>query len=275
MTSTSTTQYLDRGQGRIAFDVAGSGPLVIAVPGMGDMRSTYRHLAPALLEAGFRVATMDLRGHGDSDPTFRAYDDAAAASDILALAEHLGGPALLVGNSMGAGAATLAAAQNPAAINGLVLIGPFVRNTPIPAVIRIAFRVLMGGPWARLAWLAYYPTFSPGRKGDDYVAHRAAIGAALRRPGRRKAFSATTRTSHAPVEAVLDQVHTPVLVVMGTKDPDFPDPAAEAQLVADRLHGRAVLIPNAGHYPHAEFAELTTPVIVEFVRQTSTGQQGA
>ena len=44
--TTNTTQYLDRGEGRIAYDVTGSGPLVVAVPGMGDLRSTYRHLAP-------------------------------------------------------------------------------------------------------------------------------------------------------------------------------------------------------------------------------------
>ena len=75
MTTTSTTHYLDRGEGRIAYDMTGTGPLVVAVPGMGDLRSTYRHLAPALVEAGFRVATMDLRGHGDSDATFSRYDD--------------------------------------------------------------------------------------------------------------------------------------------------------------------------------------------------------
>ena len=113
MTTTTTTQYLDRGEGRIAYDVTGSGPLVVAVPGMGDLRSTYRHLAPALVDAGFRVATMDLRGHGDSDTTFTAYDDPAAASDIIALIEHLGGPALVIGNSMGAAAAVIAAAENP------------------------------------------------------------------------------------------------------------------------------------------------------------------
>ena len=92
MTTTNATRYLDRTEGRIAYDVSGSGPLVVAVPGMGDLRSAYRHLAPALVEAGFRVATMDLRGHGDSDTSFTAYDDPGVASDITALIAHLGGP---------------------------------------------------------------------------------------------------------------------------------------------------------------------------------------
>ena len=44
--------------------------LVVLVPGMGDLRACYRFLAPALKEAGYRVACTDLRGHGGSDATF-------------------------------------------------------------------------------------------------------------------------------------------------------------------------------------------------------------
>ena len=65
---------------RIAYDLTGAGPLVICLPGLGDLRSVYRFLAPALAEVGFRVATMDLRGHGESDTTYDAYDDVAAPS---------------------------------------------------------------------------------------------------------------------------------------------------------------------------------------------------
>src|SRR4051812_49552667 len=104
-TETGRPQWLPRPQGRIGYDVAGSGPLVVCVPGMGDLRSTYRHTVPALVAAGFRVATMDLRGHGDSDATFDSYDDVAAGTDVIALIEHLGGPAVVLGNSMGASAA--------------------------------------------------------------------------------------------------------------------------------------------------------------------------
>jgi pimeloyl-ACP methyl ester carboxylesterase len=270
-----TTQYLDRGAGRIGYDDTGSGPLIIAVPGMGDLRSSYRHLAPALVVAGFRVATMDLRGHGDSDTTFADYDDPAAASDILALAAHLGGPALIIGNSMGAAAAVIAAAEQPAAISGLVLVGPFVRNPSASAIKLLFFRATFGGPWARRAWLAYFPKFFPTRRDADFAQHRAAIAAATARPGYAKAFRATTRVSHDPAEAVLDQVHTDVLVVMGSKDPDFLDQQAEADFIAERLHGRAVMIPGAGHYPQAELPEVTSPTIVQFARQIQQNRKNA
>lgn len=69
---------------------------------------------------------MDLRGHGGSDATFGDYDDVAAATGSIALIEVLGGgPAVVVGNSMGAGAAAWAAAERPDLVAGLVLVGPF------------------------------------------------------------------------------------------------------------------------------------------------------
>jgi alpha-beta hydrolase superfamily lysophospholipase len=69
----SAADYLDRPEGRIAYDIDGTGPQVVLVPGMGDLRSAYRFLAPALRDAGYRAACIDLRGHGDSDTTFSSY----------------------------------------------------------------------------------------------------------------------------------------------------------------------------------------------------------
>ncbi|MGN6574958.1 MAG: alpha/beta fold hydrolase, partial [Nocardioides sp.] len=183
---------LRRGEGQIAYDVLGTGPLVLCLPGMGELRSSYRHNVRALAEAGFRVAAMDLRGHGDSDATFTAYDDEAAGADALALVEELGGPALLIGNSMGAGAAVWAAAERPDQVAGIVLIGPFVRQVPINPLLAGAFRIAMSGPWAPAVWNAYLPSLYPGRKPADFAEHRTAIRASIRQPGHARAFTATT-----------------------------------------------------------------------------------
>jgi pimeloyl-ACP methyl ester carboxylesterase len=234
---------------------------------MGDLRSVYRFLAPALVDAGYRVATMDLRGHGDSDATFADYDDVAAGTDVLALVRELGeGPAVLVGNSMGAGAVAWAAADAPDLVAALVLVGPFVRDAPTGRGGALAFRLALLRPWGPTAWNAWYARLYPGRKPADLDAHRARIRESLRRPGRWSAFSATTHTSHAPVEARLGEVTARTLVVMGDRDPDFGDPAAEAALVAGRLGGRVVMVPRAGHYPHAEYPEIVNPAILDFLR---------
>jgi pimeloyl-ACP methyl ester carboxylesterase len=259
------TEYLERPGGRIAYDVTGEGPLVVAAPGLGDVRSVYRFLTPGLVEAGYRVATMDLRGHGDSDATFSSYDDVAAGTDMAALAEHLGGPAILVGNSMAAGAAVWAAAEHPDLVRALVLVGPFVRDIPLGLATKLTLRLGLRKPWGPAVWNAYYAKVYPGRPPADLAEHRARIRESLRRPGHWRAFVATTHTSHTPAEARLDDVHAPTLVVMGERDADFPDPGAEARLIGDRLGARVVIVPDAGHYPQAEYPEVVTPAVVGFV----------
>jgi pimeloyl-ACP methyl ester carboxylesterase len=265
----SLTQYIDRDEGRVAYDVRGRGPLVVCLPGMGDVRFTYRVLAQRLAGAGYRVATMDLRGHGDSDTSFTRYDDVAAGQDALALVEHLGGPAVVVGNSMGAAAAVWAAAERPDLVSGLALLGPFVRNPPVSVVQKLLLALALRRPWGRAAWLSYWKTLYPTVKSADLVEHRAKITASLRRPGGWAAFKATTRTTHAPAEARLGDVHVPTLVVMGTKDPDFPDPAAEAGFIADATGGQVLLVEGAGHYPHAELPDDVVPAVLALLGRTA------
>ena len=263
-----STLILERPDGRIGYDVTGEGPLVVCLPGMGELRSSYRFTVPAMAEAGFRVATMDLRGHGDSDAGFSAYDDVAAGADAIALIEQLGGPAVLVGNSMGAGAAVWAAAERPDLVAGLALIGPFVRNPEMNPLMAWMFRATMSGPWATRMWLSYLPRLYPSRKPEDFAEHVGELRETLRRPGHAKAFRATTHTSHAPAAERLPQVAgKPALVIMGEKDPDFPDAPAEAAWIAEQLGAECVIVPGAGHYPQAEFPEQVNPALTAFCRK--------
>jgi pimeloyl-ACP methyl ester carboxylesterase len=263
------TLLLDRPDGRIAYDLLGEGPLVICCPGMGDVRSVYRFLAPALAVAGFRVARMDLRGHGDSDASFGAYGDVAAGTDLIALAEHLGGPAILVGNSMGAAVACWAAAERPDLCAGLLLLGPFVRNGSANAFGMLLFRLMLLKPWGPWAWRVYFRTLYPTRRGAEFESHNAEVVESLRRPGHWGAFRASAETSHAPVEARLGEVQAPALVVMGDRDPDFSDPVAEARWIAERLGGEILMVKGAGHYPQAEFPEIVSPAVVAFARKVN------
>jgi pimeloyl-ACP methyl ester carboxylesterase len=260
-----TTSFLGRPDGRISYDVAGAGPLVVLVPGMGDLRSSYRYLAPVLVAAGYRVASTDLRGHGDSDTSFASYGDVDTAGDVSALIEELGGPAVIVGNSMGAGAAVLVAAEHPELVSGLVLVGPWVRNGATGPLKLALFRLLMARPWVTAAWKSYLPKLYAGRRPDDFNDYRDRLVANLRRPGYAKAFSLTTRTSHAPAEARLADVAAPVMIIMGELDPDFPDAAAEAQWIGQKLHGEVVMVPDAAHYPQSQQPGRTADAIVRFL----------
>ncbi|KJC64608.1 alpha/beta fold hydrolase [Agreia bicolorata] len=260
------TRYIDRPEGRIAYDVQGSGPLVVLVPGMGDLRASYRYLAPELVAAGYTVATTDLRGHGDSDTTFSSYGDPETAGDIDALIDELGGKAVIGGNSLAAGAAVIVAAEHPEKVSGLVLLGPFVRNPPTSAFQAWLFRTMMAPLWVTTMWNSYLPTLYRGTKPADFTEYRSTVIASLKRPGYGKAFSLTTnQTNHDPAEASLAKVTAPAIVIMGDSDPDFTDPAAEAKWIGEKLHADVVMVPEAGHYPQSQRPEVTTPAVLGFL----------
>jgi pimeloyl-ACP methyl ester carboxylesterase len=260
-----TTQFLHHQSGRIAYDDVGGGPLVICVPSMGDVRAEYRFLAPTLVAAGYRVVTMDVRGHGESSTAWDDFSVAGVGSDIVALARSLqAGPAVIVGESMAAGAAVWAAAEAPDCVAGLVLIGPFVRGETT-AMNRLLYTALFSRPWGPAAWQWFYKTLYPARKPADFTAYIAALRKNLAEPGRMEALQKMLAASKGASEQRLGRVQVPVMVLMGSKDPDFKDPAAEAQFVADSLHGSLHMIEGAGHYPQAEMPEATAPHILAFL----------
>jgi pimeloyl-ACP methyl ester carboxylesterase len=259
------TRTLQRDGGRIAYDVQGAGPLVICAPGMGDIRQTFRYLVPALVAAGYRVATFDLRGHGESDTTFASFDDEAEASDIVALSEHLGGPATVVGNSMGAAAGVIAAARRPELVSALVLVGPFVREPKMNALLGALMKIATAPLWAAPVWKTYLPSLYAGRKPADQAEFAAQANAAMKRRGYATTFSKTTHTTHDPAEAVLGKVSAPTLVVMGELDPDFPKPADEAYWIAGQLNGTVLMVTESGHYPQSQCPDIVNPAVIEFL----------
>jgi pimeloyl-ACP methyl ester carboxylesterase len=266
--SDTATKYLARPEGKIGYDIQGEGPLVLLVPGMGELRSSYRFLTPALVRAGYTVATTDLRGHGDSDTTFSRYGDVETASDIEALLGELGESAVIVGNSLAAGAAVLVDAAHPELVDGLVLVGPYVRNSAVNRFALALFRAMMAPLWVAAAWKGYMPTLYTGQKPVDFDEYRARVHASLSRPAYGKAFSLTTRqTDHAPAQAQLPRVTSPVLVIMGNRDPDFKDPAGEARWIGETLHGEVVMVPEAAHYPQSQQPEITSAAVIKFLAQ--------
>lgn len=266
----STVQYLKRPEGRVAYTVDGpaDGRLVVLVPGMGDLRSTWRELVGPLADAGYRVAVTDLRGHGDSDTTFRTHGDIATAGDVLALVDALGGgPAVLVGNSMGAAAVAYAAAERPEAVDALVMTGPILRDSSAGSSARLLYRTLFSRPWGAWVWTTYYRThLTRGRTAPWLDEHLAALRAAMRDPAHLAQFRALTmQLTHAPVTPRLAELHVPVLAFVGRRDPDFPDPAAEAAWLESTLGGRVELLDDVAHYPQHQAPEVVVPAVLQFL----------
>ena len=265
-----TTEFLERPGGRISYDDSGGdGPLVIAAPGMGDSRKVYRHIAPALTAAGLRLVTMDLRGIGESTVDWGDYSDAAVASDYSALIDELdAGPAVLVGNSLSCSSVVIAAADGPEKVAGIVIIGPFARDIPQKLWQKAAFHAMLAPPWGRGAWISYYrKQMYPGPKPPDHDKYVDALSENLAEPGRYASFRSLAFNSHAESGERLADVTQPALVIMGTEDPDFPDPVAEANALGEILGAAVVLSDGSGHYPQADSPDTVAPPIIELANR--------
>ena len=248
-------------------------------PGIGDLRQAYRFLAPQLARAGYRVAAADLRGHGDSSiGSWTSISRTDVAGDLLALIRHLGGPAVIVGQSLSGGAATIAAAQAPDLVTAIVEINPFTRvpKVDLGALVRVRrYRrgmLLLGGTQAFRSlklWLRYldvaYPT-----KPADWADYAAALRGKLTEPGRMAEFMKTIKTTPADAGAQLPNVRCPALIVMGTEDPDFPDPRAEGEAIVAALPaglGTLATVEGGGHYPHAQCPDEVAALAIAFLKE--------
>jgi pimeloyl-ACP methyl ester carboxylesterase len=265
------TRFLTVDGGRIAYDdTGGNGPLILAIPGMGDLRSEYRLLRPALQSAGYRVVTMDVRGFGETSARWSDYSAHAVGRDALALLDHLdAGPAVILGNSFAAGSALWAAHDAPAHVSGVVLLGPIVRDQKASWFARLALNIGFAGPWRVWLWTSYWESLFPTSKPADQTQIAAALTRNLHEPGRMTALHTMLGLSKADTAAILSQNKVPALVVMGTRDPDFPDATAEAHWLAGEINAESLIVEGAGHYPHTEMPDRVAPKVVAFIRGIS------
>lgn len=271
------SEFLTVDGGTIAYEVAGTGPLVVLAHGMGDSRASYRFVVPQLVAAGYRVAAVDMRGCGESSTEWPSYTRTDIAGDLIALVRHLGGPAVLVGHSFSGGAVTIAAAQAPELIGGIVELGPFTRKQSIRlGDLRVKryragmTRLLMTGVLGSVKWWhRYLDVAFPGRKPDDWaeqLQHRAAM---LGEPGRMKAMQRMGQSAPADAGAQLGNVRCPALIVEGSLDPDWADPRAEGEAIVAAMPagiGKVEVIEGAGHYPHTQFPDETVALLLPFLK---------
>jgi pimeloyl-ACP methyl ester carboxylesterase len=119
------------------------------------------------------------------------------------------------------------------------------------------------------SWVRYldvaYPT-----KPADYAAYITALRAKLSEPGRMAEFMKTLKTTGADAGAQLPHISCPALVIMGTADPDWADPRAEAEAIVAAMPaglGTVAMIEGAGHYPHAQNPDEVARLITSFISE--------
>src|SRR5215208_4493599 len=252
---------------------AGSGD-VLLVHGWGCNAYLFRHLTPALADAGHRVFVPDLLGHGQSDKPGDpgAYTLDAMAGHVAEVMDALGlSEAAVVGHSLGGAIALRLTTRAPDRVRRLALFAPVGLGrvsayrlgraisprplTPLVPVLaaRRVFEVVMR--------LAYGPDhrFSE-RDVDEYWA-----------PTRSRDFAIALRhLVHAfdwgrlRVEQ-LSALRAPTLVVFGSRD-RVVSPSESGRYVSAMPDGRLVVVPRVGHVVPEELPELAVALLREFLR---------
>lgn len=246
---------LDLDEGHLTYTDTGTGDLVVLLHGGGLDHRMWDDQVPVLAER-HRVVVPDLRGHGRAstlDVPARHCDDVAA------LVRHLdAGPAVLVGISMGGGAATDAALEHPDVVRAIVVSGT---GTSVPT---------FSDPWV-LAIQQEWQRAIAARDAAAYIEASLAFCAGPTRSldevagdtvERCRAMLIDTLAHHASPDAVmpepvhdawdrLGEIAVPVLALCGALDSD--DHLEMGRRLADGVRdGRYEEVPGAAHYPNME-----------------------
>ena len=128
---------------------AGAGPLTLLVHGFPECWWTWRHVIPALAQAGHRVAALDLRGFGGSDRPPSGYDLVTLAQDLAAVVRSLGHErAVIVGAGLGGQVAWALPSLAPDLTTAIVPVG-----APHPLALRSLRARALSGPALQYASL--------------------------------------------------------------------------------------------------------------------------
>jgi 4,5:9,10-diseco-3-hydroxy-5,9,17-trioxoandrosta-1(10),2-diene-4-oate hydrolase len=243
---------------RLAYDDVVRGPTIVCLHAIGHGAGDFARLA-ARLGDRHRVVALDWPGQGWSDPdseppTSRRY---AELLDGF-LAAVAAGPVVLVGNSIGGGAALRWAAAHPAAVRGLVL----VNNSGLDrfdVTTRVACSLMAGffragvrrARWYRRAFAAYYRTVLPTRAA---AAQRARIVASADEIAPVLAAAWERFASpDADLRALVPSIACPVLVTWAVGD-RF-NQLKRARPAIERFPRARVVEMPGGHAPQLEQPE--------------------
>lgn len=273
-----------------AYLAQGSGPLALCLHGFPDSAWTWRHLLPALAEAGFRAVAPFMRGYAPTQvPDDGRYQTAALALDACDLHEQLGGDgdAVIIGHDWGAMATYIAANHEPERWRRVVTMAVppagavaggfmtyeqlkkswymfFFQHGLSDVVVGMGDLAFIDGLWA---------DWSPGYDGSEDLPH---VKDALRDPTNLAAALGYYRATLGGIglDPALDAVQNsgnlvtqqPTLYLHGRTDGCMGLAVAEGATAFLTSEGsRMEVVDDAGHFLHVERPDVVNALVVDFV----------
>lgn len=139
----------------------GEGPAMLLLHGWPDTGDMWRDVVPLLVEAGYRVVTVDLRGCGQSSKPTEIGDYAMMhlVGDVSLVIDAIGGPVVLVGHDWGASLAWVVASLLPDKVSALCTLSvghpTAFRSAGISQQMKSWYMLLFGMPEIGEAFLRH------------------------------------------------------------------------------------------------------------------------
>lgn len=265
---------------QLNYEVHGEGDLVVLSMGMGARGNVWTlHQVPFLVEAGYRVATYDARGispvPGQTERDCPPITLEELVGDLASLIEHLGGPAYVVGTSLGALTVQELALARPDLVKRAVAMAAharldrtqqvctrgeqelFDRGIELPPAYQAALTAIFNLSPATLRddvkvkdWLDMFElTAGPISSGE-----RAQLAVSARTGDRREAYAA---------------ISTPLLAVGYADDATLP-PYLAREVAEAAPNGQYAEVPDAGHFGYLEQPDIVNRLILDFLTDGPT-----
>ena len=268
---------------RRAYRMAGEGPALVLIHGIGDSSATWVELIPDLARR-HTVIAPDLLGHGASDKPRADYSVAAYANGVRDLLTTLGiESATLVGHSLGGGVAMQFAYQFPERTVRLILVSaggvgrevnPVLRAVTLPGAHLALSLLQLPGMRLQVGLAARLMRLLDTDLGKD-ASELLGVVDALPDATSRSAFIRTLRAVvdwRGQVVTMLDRCYLtegmPTMLIWGDRDSVVP--VRHAYGAHEAMPGsRLEIFEGAGHFPfHADPARFLA-LVEEFTQATS------
>ena len=263
--------------------VAGEGPPVVLLHGLGGSKVTWLPLVAPLSER-YRVVVPDLPGHGESEKVRADYSPRFYARVVRHLFDELGiEQAVVLGNSMGGRVALELALRSPARVASMTLLSasvPGIRWRYLMGFTRVFPTEVGAIPFPlREKWMetvlrrlfAVPSRLSP----EAYSAAANEFIRVYRDPVARMAFFSSLRhiltEPPEPFFGSLRRIKQPTLILIGSNDRIVP-PRLGVRLAEHLPSSRLVILPNVGHVPQFEATKETLRELSSFLADAPLGK---
>lgn len=251
----------------LAYSDEGQGSPVVFLHAFPLNRTTWAPQVAALSDR-YRVVTIDLRGHGESDAPMWRYTLDRFADDVHGLLEHLGiARATFVGLSMGGYILFALFRKYPALFQALVLADTrATADTPEAKAARFSMaQIAYRRGTSAIAELMLPKLLSPAS-----CEHRADLRDQLRTIITGNQVSGIVGDLMAMEERpdstpLLSTIAVPTLVIVGEED--LASPPEEVEGMAHQIPGSTfVRIPQAGHLSNLENPAAFNAALLSFLK---------